>query len=254
MRDDQRRAFQVKLLVGGLVVILLLVAVGIGYVNRDRIFAFFGAAPGQVADKAPDRVAEPAAKPTPAPAPGPAPAVPVGQRAVLYEENPGVEQLQTFVGTVVWRTETLSPGPGQPPEIGLRAEMEIPDRRMTVAMTIRRNPDRNLPASHMIEVQFTTPNDPFGGVSNMPGVRMKVSETAQGAPLNGLVVRVMPGFFLLGLSAVDSDREQNIQLLRERPWFDIPFVYNNGRRAVLAFEKGTSGERAMNEALATWGN
>jgi hypothetical protein len=119
-------------------------------------------------------------------------------------------------------------------------------------MTIRRNPDPNLPASHTIEIQFNTPNDPFGGVSNVPGVRLKTSETAQGAPLAALVVRVTPGFFLVGLSAVDTDREQNVQFLRERPWFDIPFVYNNGRRAVLAFEKGTPGERAINEALASW--
>jgi hypothetical protein len=83
-------------------------------------------------------------------------------------------------------------------------------------------------------------------------MRLKSSETAQGLPLVGLVVKVMPGFFLIGLSAVETDREQNIQLLRERSWFDIPFVYNNGRRAVLAFEKGTPGERAVNEALAAW--
>jgi hypothetical protein len=119
-------------------------------------------------------------------------------------------------------------------------------------MTIRRNPDPNLPASHTIEIQFITPNDPFGGVSNIPGVRLKTSESAQGVPLAALVVRVTPGFFLIGLSAVDVDREQNIQSLRERSWFDIPFVYNNGRRAVLAFEKGTPGERAINEALASW--
>ena len=86
----------------------------------------------------------------------------------------------------------------------------------------------------------------------MPGVRLKTSEAAQGTPLSALVVRVTPGFFLVGLSALDSDREQNIQFLRERSWFDIPFVYNNGRRAVLAFEKGTPGERAINEALAAW--
>jgi hypothetical protein len=28
-------------------------------------------------------------------------------------------------------------------------------------------------------------------------------------------------------------------------WFDIPVVYNNNRRAVLAMEKGTPGERVF---------
>ncbi|HEY8268498.1 MAG TPA: hypothetical protein VIG34_07560 [Xanthobacteraceae bacterium] len=260
LRDGERRALQAKLLVGGLVALLIVLAVGLGYIQRDRIFAFFGGgtAPSQVTDgKVADRIgAGPQTTPAPGPAPGPGTVSPVGQRAVLYEENPTTgqqqQQVQTFVGTAVWRTETLSPGPGRPPEIGIRVDIDIPDRRLSAVMTIRRNPDPNLPASHTIEIQFNTPNDPFGGVANMPGVRLKTSETAQGAPLAALVVRVTPGFFLVGLSAVEVDREQNIQFLRERTWFDIPFVYNNGRRAVLAFEKGTPGERAINEALASW--
>jgi hypothetical protein len=257
LRDGERRALQAKLLVGGLVALLIVLAAGLGYIQRERIFAFFGGtAPSQAVDgKVPDRIAA-GPQTTPAPATGPGIVSPVGQRAVLYEENPATgqqqQQVQTFVGTAVWRTETLSPGPGRPPEIGIRVDIDVPDRRLSAVMTIRRNPDPNLPASHTIEIQFNTPNDPFGGVANMPGVRLKTSETAQGVPLAALVVRVTPGFFLVGLSAVDADREQNIQFLRERTWFDIPFVYNNGRRAVLAFEKGTPGERAINEALASW--
>ena len=47
--------------------------------------------------------------------------------------------------------------------------------------------------------------------------------------------------------------QRNLQLLKERSWFDIPLVYNNGRRAILAIEKGTPGERAFKEAFAAWG-
>jgi hypothetical protein len=47
--------------------------------------------------------------------------------------------------------------------------------------------------------------------------------------------------------------QRNIQLLKERSWFDIPIVYNNGRRAILAVEKGTPGERAFEEAFKAWG-
>ncbi len=43
---------------------------------------------------------------------------------------------------------------------------------------------------------------------------------------------------------------RNLELLKERAWFDIPIVYNNGRRAILVVEKGTPGERAFKEAFA----
>jgi hypothetical protein len=54
-------------------------------------------------------------------------------------------------------------------------------------------------------------------------------------------------------SIVYGFRHANIQLVRERPWFDIPIVYTNGRRAILAVEKGTPGERAFTEAFKAWG-
>jgi hypothetical protein len=261
-RADRRKAVRAKLVVMGIVAILVAVAGALGYMHRERILAFFHMGSTMIADgersKALDRVAsDPSAQVRQVQPGQPAGSVAtVAQRAVLYEENPGgspQQQQQLFVGTAAWRTETVTLGPGRAPEIGVRVDVEIPDRRMNVVMTIRRNPDTTLPASHTIEIQFSAPGDAFGGVASMPGVRAKSAEAAQGAPLAGLVVRVTPGFFLVGLSNLPADRERNITLLRERAWIDIPFVYNNGRRAVIAVEKGTPGERAINDALAAWG-
>ena len=92
-----------------------------------------------------------------------------------------------------------------------------------------------------------------GGIANVPGVLMKESEQARGVPLDGLAVKVTNGFFLIGLSAVDADVQRNLQLLKDRSWFDIPVVYNNGGRAILALEKGPPGNRAFSDAFAAWG-
>jgi hypothetical protein len=81
---------------------------------------------------------------------------------------------------------------------------------------------------------------------------VKASEQARGTPLAGLAVKVTDGFFLVGLSNVESDRVRNIQLLKERPWFDIPLVYTNQRRGIIAIEKGAPGERAFTDAFAAW--
>ena len=58
---------------------------------------------------------------------------------------------------------------------------------------------------------------------------------------------------MVGLSNVDADRQRNIQLLNERSWLDVPMVYTNQRRAIIAIEKGPSGEQAFNDAFAFWG-
>ena len=179
----------------------------------------------------------------------------VAQRVVLYQEDPNNPQGKQFVGSAVWRTETVSPGTGLAPELEVRADIEIPEQHMTITWTLRRNTDQALPASHTIEIMFNLPPDfSGGGVANVPGVLMKESEQARGTPLAGLAVKVTNGFFLIGLSAVDADLQRNVQLLKSRPWFDIPIVYNNGGRAILALEKGPPGDRAFADAFAAWGN
>ena len=188
---------------------------------------------------------------TSAPSAQTAPAV--AQRIVLYEEDPNDQQGRRYVGSAMWRTETVSPGPGLPPELAVRSDVEIPERKITVTWSVRRNTDKALPASHTIEIMFNLPADfPGGGIANVSGILMKEAEQARGTPLSGLAVKVTNGFFLIGLSAVDTDVQRNMQLLKERSWFDIPIVYTNGGRAILAIEKGTPGDRAFAEAFAAW--
>lgn len=65
-------------------------------------------------------------------------------------------------------------------------------------------------------------------------------------------MRIADGVFLSGLSNNAIDVGRNIQLLRERAWFDNPIVYANQHRAILAVEKGESGQQAFEAAFAAW--
>ena len=195
--------------------------------------------------KIPDRVGQPSSSENVAP---------VAQRVVLYDEDPSDPKGKQYVGSVIWRTEPIKASGNQKPDIAVRADIEIPDRKFKMTMSFRRNTDSSLPASHTAELTFILPQDfSGGGVGNVPGILMKSNEQARGTPLAGLAVKVTDGFFLVGLSNVDSDRARNLQLLKERSWFDVPLVYVNQRRAIIAIEKGAPGERAFNDAFALWG-
>src|SRR5262249_22502000 len=93
---------------------------------------------------------------------------------------------------------------------------------------------------------------PGGGIADVPGVLAKQAEQARGTELAGRAIKVTEGFFLIGLSAGETDRQRNEQLLKDRPWFDIPIVYTNGGRALLAMEKGPPGVRVFADAFAVW--
>ena len=163
--------------------------------------------------KIPDRVGQPSSSENVAP---------VAQRVVLYDEDPGDPKGKQYVGSVIWRTEPVKATGNQKPDIAVRADIEIPDRKFKMTMSFRRNTDSSLPASHTAELTFILPQDfSGGGVGNVPGILMKSNEQARGTPLAGLAVKVTDGFFLVGLSNVDSDRARNLQLLKERSWFDV---------------------------------
>jgi hypothetical protein len=176
------------------------------------------------------------------------------QRVVLYDEDPSLPNGKQYVGTVVWSIEQIKGAGGKPGDIAVRADIEIPDRKFKMTMSFRRNTDSSLPASHTAELTFILPPDfAGGGIVNAPGILMKSNEQARGTPLAGLAVKVTDGFFLVGLSNVDADLTKNLQLLKERSWFDIPIVYANQRRGIIAIEKGPDGDRAYAQVFASWG-
>lgn len=240
-------------------------------VERERLMTLISGAPVPAAStptappepakaaeqpKSNDRIAQAAGDASKRAVPPPMrPVNAAAQRAVLFEETTGASQgLQSYEGTVTWKTETYNAGPGLPPDIGIRGDIQIPERRISISFTLRRNLDQALPASHTIEIGFGLPQDfAYGGISNVPGIRMKQTESAQGAPLAGLSVRVNPTYFLVGLSAVPADKQRNIQLLQSRPWIDVPVVYTNNKRGIIAFEKGPTGDQAFQDAFSAWG-
>ena len=248
-------------------VVLLLIAgvAGAGYWQRDKISSLVAGIGSSSTPPAPQQQAQaPASAPKitdrigtsgdTGPASATAPAAAVAQKVVLYDEDTSDPQGKRYVGSAIWRTETVSPGPGMAPELAIRADVEIPERRLRMTWSLRRNTDKALPASHTIEVMFTLPADfDQGGIGNVPGVLMKQNEQARGVPLAGLAVKVTNGYFLIGLSAVEVDLQRNIQLLKERDWFDIPIAYANGKRAIMALEKGIPGARVFEEAFRAWG-
>jgi hypothetical protein len=177
------------------------------------------------------------------------------QRAVLYEEDAAAPNGRQFVGSAAWSAgrEKVGTDTGRPAEMVLRAKVVIPDRGFTLQWSMRRNTDKSLPASHTVELQFELPdNYQHGGIQNVPGMLAKDAENTRGMPLAGLSVKVKSGYFMIGLSGIETESRRNITLLKERSWLDLPIVYTDTRRAILAIEKGASGERAFGAAFAAW--
>lgn len=179
--------------------------------------------------------------------------VAVGQKAIYYEERTNVAQGSAEPGNVVWSLVQESPGGDEPPEPAIRGEVQVPGKEVQLRFTIRRNADDTLPASHIIEMIFLTP-DGFegGGIDNVLRIALKAAEQEAGNPLIGIPAKIADGYFLVALNDTKADQEANLSLLRNQEWIDVPVIYKSGRRALLTMEKGIPGDKVFDEAIKAW--
>lgn len=173
----------------------------------------------------------------------------VAQRAMLYEEDPAnpTGEPRAAAGSAVWRLDT-----DDPDDPGIVAQVRVPDMSITMTMTIRRNLDPDLPASHTIELDFVNTGDEDRNVLDAGLPHLKEDEVVRGAPLAGLTVPISDNFFLIGLSNLRADQQRNRNLLINRNWIELPMRFAGGQRAVIAFDKGMSGQQVIEQAFAAW--
>lgn len=191
--------------------------------------------------------------PSGAPVPPGDTTLPVGQKAIFYEERTNALQGSAEAGQVLWSLIEESPGEGLPPEPAIRAEATIPGKDIQFRMTIQRNRDESLPASHIIEMIFLVPEGFDGGaIDNVLRVAFKDSEQSPGNPLLGIPAKISDGYFLLALSDSEAEIAANNMMMRRLDWLDIPIVYRSGRRALITLEKGIPGAKVFEDALKAW--
>lgn len=179
--------------------------------------------------------------------------LPIGQKAIFYEERTNATEGSALQGNVVWSTVQESPGNNLPTEPAIQAEVTVPELELSLRMTLRRNADTTLPASHIIELVFITPEGFAGGsIDQVQRVTFKSTEQAPGNPLVALPAKIADGFFLVALNDASSALDTNLTLLRREPWIDIPVTYKTGRRALITMEKGIPGDKVFDEVLKAW--
>ncbi|MGI9357060.1 MAG: hypothetical protein ACR2PF_18120 [Rhizobiaceae bacterium] len=177
----------------------------------------------------------------------------VAQSAILYEEGGSAAENSFDTGRVVWSTVEEQGGEGEGKVPAIRARVEVPSRKLVLIMTIKRNSDRALPASHLIELVFAVPDDFSGGsIQEINRFVLKESEQDRGQALIGVPARISDGIFLIALNNLESAQKTNEQLLRGRSWVDIPMQYRTGRRALITLEKGLPGDAVFKDVFEAW--
>ncbi|WP_257170515.1 AAA family ATPase [Bradyrhizobium sp. SRS-191] len=172
-------------------------------------------------------------------------------QAYLYYEDPQDPKGKRYPGKVTWSVEQ-GKGPRVDAAPAIKGEIEI-ENGTKVTLSLRRNAEMEMPASHVMELKFDWPDQAVTGLTSLRGIGLKGEEAERGTALVTQTAKVTPKFFMVALSANEVDTKRNLMLLKGKQWFDIPIVYEGGNRALLSIEKGTEGDRVFKDAFANWG-
>lgn len=165
---------------------------------------------------------------------------------MVLEPTPGAPS--QFEGQVNWSYQADNTLGGQK---SLRALIEFPNAQLNVDLSISRNTDSGLGASHIVMVIFDGRSG-LGNVLEMSAIEWRERENQVGGLLNGTVVPIQTNVFMIGLDKAEANVTRNLDLLQSQKWMVFEFRLQNGRRGAALVEKGLSGDKAIAEALRDW--
>ena len=169
--------------------------------------------------------------------------------AVFYPLESDKDSGNSSNGIVTWDRIQKD---GEPPAI--RAFVEFSEPFFSVELTISKNTDEYLPATHLVEITISSATG-FSEipVDRMPALFLKADEKSAGTALAGAGVRVTDTIYWLALSENPETAWRNIALLRSSNWFDLPIELKDKTRALVAFSKGPAGKRVIERVVKEWG-
>lgn len=175
-----------------------------------------------------------------------------GEKLFLYEERIGQATPVAVPGSISW-SAVRENGPDGKPDPQIQGRINVPERGISALLTVKRNTDNSLPASHIIEVVFSVPPDFEGGaIENLQRIAMKRTEQDRGDPLVAVTAKVTDDTYLVALNDFEDVVKRNMELLSTRGWIDIPITYRNGRRALITLDKGTTGGNVFQQVMREW--
>jgi hypothetical protein len=177
------------------------------------------------------------------------PALTETARAAMVIASDSPRNPVVSLGSTVWST---IPVPGQPSRVAVKADADLPELKMHATMTLRKNADPTLLATHTIDLKFSFADGaPITGVKDVEPKMRNLGSTASEA-LRAVKVKISDVYFLIALAEGDQDTARNLDLMQTRAWFDFSLLLNDNRIAKLVFEKSTKGEAMLAKAFEAW--
>ena len=174
-----------------------------------------------------------------------------GRAAMLVAAADNPQKPVVSLGSTTW--SLIPPVPNQPATVAVKAEADIPDLKMHATMTLRKNTDPTLQATHTIDLKFSFADGaPITGFKDVGLPQMRKEDSTAAEALTSVKVKISDTYFLIALAKGESDTARNLDLMKTRSWFDFPLLLNDDRIAKIVFQKSPDGQAMLDKAFEAW--
>jgi hypothetical protein len=174
-----------------------------------------------------------------------------GRAAMLVATADNPQKPVVSLGSTTW--SLIPPAPNQPATVAVKAEADIPDLKMHATMTLRKNTDPTLQATHTIDLKFSfAEGAPITGFKDVGLPQMRKEDSTAAEALTSVKVKISDTYFLIALAKGESDTARNLDLMQTRAWFDFPLLLNDDRIAKIVFQKSPEGQAMLDKAFEAW--
>jgi hypothetical protein len=120
----------------------------------------------------------------------------VARAAMLIASADNPQKPVVSMGSTVW--SLIPAAPNQPATVAVKAEADIPDLKMHATVTLRKNTDPTLQATHTIDLKFSFADGaPITGFKDVGLPQARMADSTAAEALTSAKVKISDTYFLI---------------------------------------------------------
>ena len=169
--------------------------------------------------------------------------------AMLYDQKPDKKWNKVSSSRVDWTILPTATGNSGNHQYAAKADILFAAQSLVVGVTIKKNTDKNLAASYILEIRFKyTGTEKNKTISDIDHIDLEVKNN--NATQNFIISKFDDNYFASALIIDEKNKQLGDELIRAFQGINIIFSRSDNEKFFIYLDKGKAGEEAIGKVIA----
>lgn len=169
--------------------------------------------------------------------------------AMLYDQKPDKKWNKVSSSRVDWTILSTSTGNNGNHQYAAKADILFAAQSLVAGVTIKKNTDKNLAASYILEIRFKyTGTEKNKTISDIDHIDLEVKNN--NATQNFIISKFDDNYFASALIVDEKNKQLDDELMRAFQGINIIFSRSDNEKFFIYLDKGKAGEEAISKVIA----